>query len=62
NTNSAMKNPLIEATDTYQETLTGAWKAVKPVLLMVTVQIAFAWASVFYKLALNDNMKFSSLI
>jgi len=36
--------------------------ALKPVLLMVLVQVANAWVNVLYKLALNDGMNLSIIV
>lgn len=36
--------------------------ALKPILLMVLVQVANAWVNVLYKLALNDGMNLSVIV
>jgi len=36
--------------------------ALKPVLLLVIVQVANAWVNVLYKLALNDGMNLSVIV
>jgi len=36
--------------------------ALKPILLMVLVQVANAWVNVLYKLALNDGMNLSIIV